>query len=119
MVMSVLAATELSFLEPFAEIRNWAARGTFVAVMLIPLLCFVRKPLRLLGSGLLGWTMFALGYKLMGVFYNHLHDRLGKTPFHAFMLGAIFYLVAAAAAWVFGMLLEARHHPIAATRRKL
>jgi uncharacterized membrane protein YvlD (DUF360 family) len=119
MVVSVLAATRLPFLEPFAEIRNWAARGAFVVVLLIPLLCFLRKPVQLLGSGILGWTIFALGYKLMGLFFNHLHDRLDITAFHAFMLGAVFYLVAAATSWVLSMLLEARQHPIADTRRKM
>jgi hypothetical protein len=119
MVISVLAATQLHFLEPFAEIRNWSARGAFALIMVVPVLTFLRRPAHLLGASLLGWMIFALGYKVMGIFFVHLHSRLNMTPFHAFILGAIFYLVASASAWVLSMILDARQQPVTVTRRKL
>lgn len=118
MVISVLAATQLHFLEPFAEIRNWTARGAFALIMTIPVLTFLRRPAHMLGASLLGWTIFTVGYKVMGIFFVHLHSRLNTTPFHAFILGACVYGLAAAASWVTCMILDARQQPVVVPRRK-
>jgi hypothetical protein len=118
MVMAVLAANRMPLLEPVAEIRNWAARVTFALVMLIPVLSFVRSPARMIGSAALGWTIFTLAYRAMGIFFVQLHANL-YTPFHLFMLGMAFYGVAAVTAWVLCMALDSRHQPITAPRRRL
>lgn len=117
MVVSVLAATRLSFLEEVALVRNGVSYAAFILVMLVPIAYFRRKPLQLLASGLLGWLLFALAYQGMGFFFHNLHARL-RQPLNVFMVGAIVYAVVAATCWVGLMALELRHQPVVAPRRK-
>ena len=65
-----------------------------------------------------GWAILSVSYVVMGFFFVNLHTRLGKTPFHIFILGAAVYGVAAVALWVTGMVASLREHPVAATRRR-
>lgn len=113
----LLVANRVPLFEEFAGLRNSVAMGVFGVVMLIPVVCFLRQPLRLFGSGLLGWLLFALVYDAMGFFFPNLHARL-KTPFHIFALGAVVYGLVAVVAWVAAMALEARHQPAIASRRR-
>ncbi|MCL4523400.1 MAG: hypothetical protein M1451_05745 [Acidobacteria bacterium] len=119
MVSSVLAATRVGFLEPYADVRNGVAYAAFGFVLLIPIGCFLRAPIKLFAAGICGWAILTVNYALMGLFFVHLHDRLGKTPFHMFILGALVYGVAAVMSWVAGMVLSLREQPIAATRRRM
>ena len=107
MVVSVLAANRLHFLEDIADLRNAASYFAFVLVMLVPMVTFRRRPLQLLAAGLLGWLIFALAYNAMGLFFLNLHARL-RPPFNVFMIGVIVYAVVAAASWVVTMALELR-----------
>jgi len=117
MVVAVLAATRLPFLEPIAHLRNWAAYAAFLLVMLVPIATFRRRPLQLLAAGVLGWALFALAYQGMGIFFPNLHARL-RQPFNVFMLGAIVYGVLAAATWVAQIALGLIQQPAFAPRRK-
>lgn len=119
MLISVLAATRVGFLEPYADVRNGVAYAAFGFVLLIPIGCFLRAPIKLFAAGICGWAILTVNYALMGLFFVHLHDRLGKTPFHMFILGALVYGVAAVMSWVAGMVLSLREQPIAATRRRM
>jgi hypothetical protein len=119
MVISILAATRLAFLEPLADVRNGIAYAAFVFFLLVPIAYFLRSPIKMFAAGMCGWAILSVDYALAGLFFIHLHDRLGKTPFHLFILGTLVYGVAAVASWVTGMVLQLRHQPIAATRRKL
>ncbi len=119
MVISVLTATRVGFLEPVADVRNGVAYAAFACVMLIPIGCFLRAPVKLFAAGVCGWALLSVNYALMGIFFIHLHDRLGKTPFHLFILGALVYGVAAVVSWVAGMVLSLRHQPMAATKRRM
>lgn len=119
MVIALLAANRMPFLEPFAEIRNWAARIVFAFVLVVPILTFFRSPVRLIASGTLAWTLFALVYAAMGRwFFERLHDRF-FTPFHLFMLGMAIYAVTAVAGWVASMAMEARENPVTSSRRRM
>ena len=118
MIVAVLAANRLTFLESVADLRNATFAALFALTAAIPLAIFVRKPAELFLSGMAGWLLFALAYRLTGVFFENLFSRLGKTPFHAFMLGAIVYGLLAVTSWVASMVLLARHQPIAASRRR-
>jgi len=118
MVISVLAATRVPFLEPFANFRNAAAYAAFAFFMLIPAVCFLRKPVQLFFSGMCGWVILSLGYAVMGMFFDHLHTRLRFTPFHLFILGALLYGLAAVVSWVLGMALSLRQQTIAARHRR-
>lgn len=117
MVIAVLAATRLPFLEDVARIRNWVSYGTFLVVMLVPIVSFRRKPLQLLASGVLGWLLFSLAYQGMGFFFPNLHARL-RQPFNVFMVGAIVYGVVAAASWVAQIAISLIQQPAVAPRRK-
>lgn len=119
MLTSVLVATRLPFLEPFADLRNGISYAAFTLIALIPLMCFLRAPLKMFASAMCGWAMLSVSYVVMGFFFANLHTRLGKTPFHIFILGAAVYGVAAVALWVTGMVASLREHPMAATRRRL
>jgi hypothetical protein len=117
MIAALLAANRMHFLEPFAEVRNWVARAAFAMVMVIPVLCFFRSPVRMIASSALGWGILTLCYSAMRFWFELLHLRF-FTPFHLFMLGMSIYGVVAVGSWVASLALEARAHPIASTRRK-
>ena len=119
MVISVLAATRVEFLESVADVRNGVAYAAFFFFMMIPIGRFLRAPVKLFAAGMCAWALLSVNYALMGIFFIHLHDRLGKTPFHLFILGALVYGVAAVMSWVAGMVLSLRHQPIAAHRRRM
>lgn len=118
MIVALLAANRVPFLEQFADIRNWVFRLLFVGVALIPVGCFLRSPARLFAAGVCAWFLFALSYRVMGVFFENLFSSIRQTPFHAFVLGVVFYGVVAVACWVVAMVQAARQHTIAASRRR-
>ncbi len=119
MVIAILVANRVAFLEPFADFRNWTARAAFLFFLLIPIGCFLRSPVKMFASGMCAWAMLSVNYALMGLFFTNLHMRLGKTPFHVLILGALAYGMAAVASWVAGMVLLLRQQPIAASRRRM
>jgi cyanate permease len=118
MIVAVLAANRVPFLEAFADLRNWIFRFAFLAVALVPVLVFRRQPARMFASSVTGWFVFAVMYGVMGWFFENLHVRINQTPFHAFILGAAIYGVLAVALWVGEMVREARHQPAIASRRR-
>ncbi len=118
MVLAVLAATRLKFLEHFADVRNGVVMAAFFFIALIPVVFFRRHAVDLFISCMTGWLIFSLAYRGMGIFFNHLFDRLGKTPFHAFILGAIAYGMIAVVLWCASMVGVLRQQPIAAARRR-
>jgi len=118
MIIAVLAANRAPFLEEFAELRNWVFRLSFAGVALIPIGMFRREPARLVIAGVAGWLILTLAYSLTGIFFEHLFARIGKTPFHLFMLGTTVYGISAVIAWVAPMLRAAFQQPVAASRRR-
>ena len=118
MVLAVLAANRLPFLERVADIRNGVAMTAFFFIALIPVVSFRRHPVDLFVSSMTGWLIFVFAYRGMGIFFDHLFVRLGKTPFHAFILGAIAYGFTACVVWFGVMLAALRRQPVAAARRR-
>lgn len=118
MSASVVAANRIPALEEFADVRNWIARSLFGAVMALPVVVSFRQPQRLLVSSLVGWSLATLTYGILKFFFADLHSELGISTFHLFILGAVIYVAAAVAAWVFSMALEVRSAPATATRRR-
>jgi len=100
----------------FAGSRNATAVALGTLLILIPVVRFLREPAQLFASGVVGWALLSFTYSVLGFFYLRLHLRM--VPFHLFMLGAALYGGVAVAAWVAPMLVAARTHPIAATRRR-
>src|SRR5271156_1892749 len=117
MVVSLIAANRLPWLESRALERNAACYGLFVLFMLIPGARFWNRPPRMFASGMLAWAMFVITYDIAGMFFRNLFEIL-RTPFEALLEGAIIYGVCAVVAWVGGMALLARLSPIAPRRRR-
>jgi hypothetical protein len=116
MVVSLIAANRLPWLENRALERNAACYGLFVLFMLIPVARFWNRPVRMFASGMLSWAMFVIAYDIAGMFFRNLFQIL-RTPFEALLEGGLVYGVCAVVAWVGGMAFLARH-PIAPRRRK-
>lgn len=117
MVASLIAANRIPSLDNRALERNGASYGLFLAVMLIPIFRFFNRPLKMFYSAMLAWGIFIVSYDIAGMFFHSLFQAL-RSPFDAFLEGAIVYGVCAVGSWVGGMILLARHHRIAPRRRR-
>jgi hypothetical protein len=116
MIGALVSANRLSWLESHALERNAASFSLFVLFMMIPVCRFLKQPLRLFTSAIIGWTIFVLAYDIAGMFFIHLFQVL-RTPFQALIEGAAIYGVIAVGSWVGGMAVAARRAPIAPRRR--
>jgi hypothetical protein len=94
----LLIANRLAFLQPLAMERNIIAAALLTLLALIPLMRFFRSPGDLLVSGLVGWSMLTLTYRIFCFKFLLLDEYY--SAFHIFVLGAISYLVFATVAWI-------------------
>jgi hypothetical protein len=94
----LILANDVPVLEKFALERNIAGAGALAIVALVPILRFWRLPANLLTSGLLGWAIMSLAYRLLCIHFAGLAARNSAT--HVFTLGAVVYLIAATVAWI-------------------
>jgi len=94
----VLAANRVPFLEAFAMERNVAAVVVLCFFASLPILRFYRAPWDLLVSGLLGWSILTLVFRLLCVAFVLLDEKYGT--FQVFVLGAVVYLIAATLSWI-------------------
>jgi hypothetical protein len=117
MVGSLIAANRLSWMDSRALERNGASYGLFLAIMLIPIFRFLNRPLKMFSSAMLAWGFFVIAYDIAGMFFHSLFQAL-RSPFEAFLEGAVVYGVCAVGSWVGGMVLLTRQHRIAPRRRR-
>jgi hypothetical protein len=117
MIGSLVAANRLSWLDNRALERNGAAYGLFLAIMLIPIFRFLNRPLKMFSSAMLAWGIFVIAYDIAGMFFHSLFQAL-RSPFEAFLEGAVVYGVCAVGSWVGGMVLLTRQHRVAPRRRR-
>jgi hypothetical protein len=113
---ALVAANRLPWLDNRALERNAASYGLFVIFMLIPVVRFLNRPIQMFTSAMIAWVMFVVAYDIAGVLFRNLFQIL-RTPFQAFIEGAVVYGVFAVGSWVGAMVLHARHHAIAPRRR--
>jgi uncharacterized membrane protein YvlD (DUF360 family) len=99
-------ANRVPFFEPFALERNTVAAAMLGFLALIPVLRFFRLPGRLLVSGLLGWGIFSLVYRVLCIFFSGLNDR--HSTFQIFMLGAVLYMIVVTLSWLGTCIWKAR-----------
>ena len=118
MIASLFVATHMPGMERYALERNAVCYALFVIFMSIPIARFFNRPVQMFGSALIGWIVFVVGYDVAGIFYPNLFQLLRHEPFLALIEGAVVYGVTAVGAWVLGMVLVARHVPIAPRRRR-
>lgn len=99
-------ANRVPALEEFALVRNAVGAAVIMILMILPVATYARFPGRLLASGLIAWTLFALCYRLMEEIFELLETRVGA--FQLFILGAVLYLIAAVLSWVTSAWLSTR-----------
>lgn len=116
MIAALVAANRFPNLESYALERNASFYGVFVLLVLLPVIRFLKHPVRMFTAGIVGWVLFAAGYDLAGFYFHNLFDVL-RTPLEVLIEGGVIYGVAAVLSWVVGMIFHARRHPIAPRRR--
>jgi hypothetical protein len=102
----VLVANRMPLLEPFALGRNIGAVAALCFFASLPALRFFRSPGDMLVSGLLGWTLLTLTYRVLCMEFVLLEDRY--SAFHIFALGAVIYLICATLSWIGNIIWKAR-----------
>jgi hypothetical protein len=117
MLGALVAANRVPGLERYAFERNAACAALFILLMLIPVVRFLNRPLRMFGAAMIAWVMLVCAYDLSGLFFKDLFDVL-RTPLQALVEGTIVYGLFAVGSWVCAMLLHARRHPITPGRIK-
>ena len=116
MIAALVAANRFPNLESYALERNATFYGVFVLLVLLPVIRFLKRPVRMFTAGIVGWVLFAAGYNIAGFYFHNLFDVL-RTPLEVLIEGGVIYGVAAVLSWVVGMIFHARRHPIAPRRR--
>lgn len=117
MVAALFVANRVPGTERYALERNATFCALFFIVMLIPIARYFNRPLPMFLCAMIGWVIFVVAYDITGMFYTNLFQVL-RNPFQVLIEGTIVYGVLAVGAWVLGMFLQARHHPIAPRRRR-
>lgn len=116
MIGSLVAANRFPALDRYALERNAASYGLFVILVLVPVVRFINRPVQMFTAGIVGWTLFAAGYNLAGMYFHNLFQVL-RTPLEVLIEGALLYGVTAVLAWVAMMALHAKRHSITPRRR--
>jgi hypothetical protein len=113
MILALLAANRMPWLDRYAVERNWISCIAFAAVMALPVARFLRAPALMFFSAIIGWLMFTMAYAIAGWFFFHnLFNRLRYDPLEVFVAGSFLYGVAAVGAWVCALIAAARRYPI-------
>lgn len=115
MIASLVAANHFPRLEAYALERNGASYGLFLLLLLVPVVLFWRRPVRMFTAGIVAWVLFSAGYNIAGFYFHNLFAVL-RTPLEVLIEGGVLYGVAAVLSWVVGMIFQARRHPIAPRR---
>lgn len=102
----VVVANRVPFLEPFALLRNIVALALLCLLASIPVLRFWRMPGNLLGSGLVGWLIFSIAYRVLSLYFSGLEER--RSSIQIFMLGAVAYLLVVSISWIGTIIRRAR-----------
>lgn len=94
----VVVANRMPALEGFAMQRNVAAEAALGFFALLPVIRFMRRPGRLLISGVVAWSLLSLAYWATSLHFVGLAERW--STFEIFTKGGLGYLIAATLAWV-------------------
>jgi hypothetical protein len=117
MLGALVAANRIPALERYALERNAISYSLFMLFMLLPVARFWNRPLKMFGAAMIGWTTFSAAYDIAGMVFQNLFDAIRHTPLMVLCEGAVVYGVCAVVSWVAGMCIQARHHPIAPSRK--
>ena len=98
LVAWLVVANRAPSLEQFALDRNLAAAVALGLFAAVPVLRFLRLPGPLLASGLVAWSILALTYRLLCVYFWGLAERYSAVQL--FTIGAILYMILATLSWI-------------------
>jgi hypothetical protein len=113
----IIAANRFPALEGLALERNLAgavALGLFAAV---PVLRFLRLPGHLLASSLIAWSILAIVYRLLCIYFWLLAER--HSAVQLFTLGAVVYMILATLSWIGTLIWRARESNISHSNHHL
>lgn len=117
MLGALVVANRIPALEPYALERNGVCYALFVMLMLLPVLRFLNRPVKMFVASTTGWVILTIAYDFAGIYFRNLFSALQRTPFEVLAEGAIVYGVLSVGAWVCAMVLHACRHSIAPGRR--
>jgi hypothetical protein len=117
MLGALVVANRVPILEPYAFERNAASYALFVMIMLLPVLRFLNRPVKMFVASMSGWILLVIAYDFAGLYFHNLFNVVQRTAFEVLIEGTILYAVLSVAAWVCAMILHARRHPLAPARR--
>lgn len=98
LVAWVFVANRAPNLEAFALERNISAAVALGLFASVPILRFLRLPGPLLASSLIAWSIFAVTYRLLCVYFWGLAARFSAVQL--FTLGAVLYMIFATLSWI-------------------
>lgn len=98
MVAWLVVANRAPNLEMFALERNVAAAAALAVFAAVPVLRFLRLPGPLLASSLIAWSILAVTYRLLCVYFGGLATRYSAVQL--FTLGSILYMILATLSWI-------------------
>jgi hypothetical protein len=117
MTVALIVINRVAALERFAVARNAFFISCFFILALVPVCRFLRTPVRIFSSAMIGWSIFVVGYNLAGLYFDRLFDALHHGPFLTLIEGGVLYGVCAVGAWVGEMIVHACRHSIMPGRR--
>jgi uncharacterized membrane protein YoaT (DUF817 family) len=100
MLGSLIAANRVPRFDSIPALRNLVCCAAFGLAMTIPVARYFVSPWRLFTAGITAWSVLAAAYACAAMFFDNLVNRLGLTPLHLLMLGAVIYGVLAVMVWV-------------------
>ncbi len=118
LVAWVLIANRVPWSANFAWFRNAAAAVLLLLAALVPVLRFLRSPVRLFAAGVAAWAIFSGTFWVLTWFFTRLETRARVGVFHLFVMGAVVYGAVAVLCWVITLLLALRREPLATPRSR-
>jgi hypothetical protein len=106
LVAWLFVANRVPSLEPVALERNLAGCVALALFAAVPVFRFRLLPGHLLASGLVAWSVGALTYRVLCVYFWGLAARYSAV--HLFTLGAILYMILATLSWIVTCISRAR-----------
>jgi hypothetical protein len=106
LVAWLVVANRVPNLEQFALERNLAAAVALGLFAAIPVLRFLRLPGPLLASSLIAWSILALTYRLLCIYFWGLAVRYSAVQL--FIIGAVLYMIFATLSWIGTCIFRAR-----------
>lgn len=113
----VFAANRVPALESLALERNLAAAAALLLFAAVPVLRFLRMPGHLLASSLIAWSILALTYRLLSIYFWGLNDRYSAVQ--VFTLGAVLYMILATLSWIGTCIWRARASDVSHSNRHM